>query len=113
MAQVPTLDEQTRVTLRFLAFIILNIVLMCGAWYAVKNDTQNAREEILALKAEVKELRKDSIDNLRQNSDVKRDVAVLNEQVGQVKEMMMIVVGRSNQADDGIYLPNKNRTKRQ
>ena len=109
--QTPQLSEDTKVTLRFAAFVVMNIVLVTGGWYNIKNDTQVLKDQLVDQRSEIKELRSNSTMNTTDRAEMKKDIAVLNEQMGQLKELRMIVIQNTNGSTTTgtvILAPQKN-----
>lgn len=108
------LGHDSKVTMRFVIFIVLQVVMLVGGWYTLKSDVNGLQEKVSEMRGQIKELQITNQTDRVQSYSCQQNLAVLAEQTKQLKETVTILIDelgyhrshteRADKNNRGIYL---------
>lgn len=85
------IGEESRVTVRFVVFIVVQALLIAGGWYTIRADVCNLQERFLEMKQDIKEIQRRSENDWTQRSSTDRQLAVMATQMSQLEKAVLVV----------------------
>lgn len=86
------IGQDSKVTVRFMIFIILQLVMMLGGWYSMSGQVGNLQERVAEIRTEVRDLQSANLIDRDQAYELKKQMAVLSEQTKQLRETVTLLI---------------------
>ena len=112
--------DETRVTLKMLVLVVIQVLGLAGGWFALKNEVSTTQLQVQELRTGFADMRMTIKENEQQRQAVAQQLvrvedrtSQLKEDIGQLRGLMLRVADKLNVLSDDADIPDRaDRKKR-
>lgn len=106
--------DETRVTLKMVVLVIMQVVAIAGGWFALKNEASTTQLQVQDLRSSFTDMRATIKENEVQRQAVQQQLvrvedrtSQLKEDIGQLRGLMLRVADKLNVLSDDSDVPER------